>query len=105
VSDLVTGLTIVAVGASLPELAPSAMAAYKKNAEITVGNVVGSNIFNLFRACSEFDHKIVTRFYITCRYRSYGERLNLNSSRAASSWEFKCNNSKRRIGLHETRKI
>lgn len=42
------GLTIVAVGTSLPELATSAMAAYKRNIEIAVGNVVGSNIFNIF---------------------------------------------------------
>jgi cation:H+ antiporter len=42
------GLTIVALGTSLPELATSALAAYKKNAEIAVGNVVGSNIFNIF---------------------------------------------------------
>ncbi len=41
------GLTIVAVGTSLPELATSAMAAYRKNAEIAVGNIVGSNIFNI----------------------------------------------------------
>ncbi|MBT8371879.1 MAG: sodium:calcium antiporter, partial [Deltaproteobacteria bacterium] len=42
------GLTIVAVGTSLPELATSAVAAYKRNSEIAVGNVVGSNIFNIF---------------------------------------------------------
>jgi len=65
VSDMVIGLTIVAFGTSTPELATSAMAAYKKKVEIAVGNVVGSNIFNIFRACSKFDHKIVTRFYIT----------------------------------------
>ncbi len=47
-SESVIGLTIVAVGTSLPELATSAVAAYKKNAEIAVGNVVGSNIFNIF---------------------------------------------------------
>lgn len=47
-SESLVGLTIVAVGTSLPELATSAMAAYKKNAEIAVGNVVGSNIFNIF---------------------------------------------------------
>src|SRR5690606_28465316 len=41
------GLTIVAIGTSLPELATSAIAAYKKNADIAVGNVVGSNIFNV----------------------------------------------------------
>jgi len=48
VSQSLIGLTIVAVGTSLPELATSAIAAYKKNADIAVGNVVGSNIFNVF---------------------------------------------------------
>ena len=48
VSQSLIGLTIVAVGTSLPELATSAMAAYKKNSDIAVGNVVGSNIFNIF---------------------------------------------------------
>ncbi len=47
-SQSLVGLTIVAVGTSLPELATSAVAAYKKNVEIAVGNVVGSNIFNIF---------------------------------------------------------
>jgi len=47
-SQSLVGLTIVAVGTSLPELATSAMAAYRRNAEIAVGNVVGSNIFNIF---------------------------------------------------------
>jgi cation:H+ antiporter len=48
VSQSLIGLTIVALGTSLPELATSAMAAYKKNPDIAVGNVVGSNIFNIF---------------------------------------------------------
>ena len=48
VSDALIGLTIVAIGTSLPELATSVVAAYRKNAEIAVGNVVGSNIFNVF---------------------------------------------------------
>jgi cation:H+ antiporter len=47
-SESLIGLTIVAVGTSLPELATSAIAAYRRNAEIAVGNVVGSNIFNIF---------------------------------------------------------
>lgn len=46
-SDKFIGLTIVAFGTSLPELVTSAAAALKKNADIAVGNVVGSNIFNL----------------------------------------------------------
>jgi cation:H+ antiporter len=48
ISDALIGLTIIAIGTSLPELATSAMAAYRKNADIAVGNVVGSNIFNIF---------------------------------------------------------
>jgi len=47
-SESMVGLTIVAIGTSLPELATSAMAARKRNVEIAVGNVVGSNIFNIF---------------------------------------------------------
>lgn len=49
VSESLIGLTIVAIGTSLPELATSAIAAYKKEADIAIGNVVGSNIFNIFR--------------------------------------------------------
>lgn len=47
VDDALIGLTIIAVGTSLPELAASAMAAYRKETDIAVGNVVGSNIFNI----------------------------------------------------------
>ena len=46
-SELVIGLTVVAVGTSLPELATSIMAAIKGERDIAVGNIVGSNIFNL----------------------------------------------------------
>jgi cation:H+ antiporter len=45
-SDKLIGLTILAAGTSLPELATSAVAAYKRNTDIAIGNVVGSNIFN-----------------------------------------------------------
>lgn len=48
VSEALIGLTIVAVGTSLPEMATSVVAAYKKNVDIAVGNIVGSNIFNIF---------------------------------------------------------
>src|SRR5690606_30605591 len=46
-SEKLIGLTILAAGTSLPELATSAVAAYRKNTDIAIGNVVGSNIFNL----------------------------------------------------------
>ena len=48
VSEAVIGLTVVALGTSLPELATSVMAAFKKNCDIALGNVIGSNIFNVF---------------------------------------------------------
>ena len=48
VGERVIGLTVVAIGTSLPELATSVIAALKKKADIAVGNVVGSNIFNIF---------------------------------------------------------
>ncbi len=46
VSDLIIGLTIIAIGTSLPELAASVAAALKKEADIAIGNIIGSNIFN-----------------------------------------------------------
>jgi cation:H+ antiporter len=47
-SERVIGLTIVSIGTSLPELATSVIAVRKKNVDIAIGNVVGSNIFNIF---------------------------------------------------------
>ena len=46
ISELVIGLTIVAVGTSLPELATAIAAALRRSADIGLGNIVGSNIFN-----------------------------------------------------------
>lgn len=48
VSQAIIGLTIVALGTSLPELATSVIAAHKHNSDIAIGNVFGSNIFNVF---------------------------------------------------------
>ncbi|QKV18404.1 calcium/sodium antiporter [Oricola thermophila] len=47
VSQAAIGLTIVAVGTSLPELATTMMAAWRKNADVALGNIIGSNIFNI----------------------------------------------------------
>ncbi len=47
ISDLVIGLTIVAIGTSLPELAASIMSALKKEHDIAIGNIIGSNMFNM----------------------------------------------------------
>lgn len=48
VGEAIIGLTVVALGTSLPELATSVIAAAKKNSDIALGNVIGSNIFNVF---------------------------------------------------------
>lgn len=47
ISELVIGLTVVSIGTSLPELVTSIAAARKKNADLAIGNVIGSNIFNI----------------------------------------------------------
>jgi cation:H+ antiporter len=47
VDEAIIGLTMVAIGTSLPELATTVMAAYRKEADVAIGNVIGSNIFNL----------------------------------------------------------
>lgn len=47
ISDLVIGLTIIAIGTSLPELAASVISAVKNEADIAIGNVIGSNMFNM----------------------------------------------------------
>jgi len=48
ISQKIIGLTIVAIGTSLPELATSVVAAFKRNNDIAVGNIIGSNVFNIF---------------------------------------------------------
>lgn len=63
VSESVIGLTLVAGGTSLPELATSIVAALKKNAEMAIGNVIGSNLFNIFfvLGCSSTIHPLTMR--------------------------------------------
>ena len=61
VSEAVIGVTIVALGTSLPELATSVVAAAKKNTDLAIGNVVGSNIFNIFFNCYQ-DSLLLVKF-------------------------------------------
>ena len=69
VSELVVGLTLVALGTSLPELAASVAAARRGEQDIAVGNVVGSNMFNLLGvlglpgiiAPGEVDRSVIVR--------------------------------------------
>ena len=48
ISDRIIGLTILSIGTSLPELTTSLVAALKKNVDISIGNIIGSNLFNTF---------------------------------------------------------
>lgn len=69
ISDLVIGLTIVAIGTSLPELAASIMSIIKKEDDLALGNIIGSNIFNILAVLSltgliapgEIDPSVATR--------------------------------------------
>ncbi|MBK7146971.1 MAG: hypothetical protein IPH76_17950 [Xanthomonadales bacterium] len=66
-SELVIGLTIVAIGTSLPELASSVMAAYRGHADIAIGNVLGSNIYNILCVLG------ITRSSRRCRPRAHAD--------------------------------
>jgi cation:H+ antiporter len=48
ISEKIISLTIIAIGTSLPELATSVVAALKNNKDLAIGNIIGSNIFNIF---------------------------------------------------------
>lgn len=63
VSDALIGLTVLAVGTSLPELVTSAVAAYKGNSDIAIGNVLGSNIFNIFLVLGVSSSILPLNFY------------------------------------------
>lgn len=71
VHELIVGLTVVAVGTSLPELASSIAAALKKEHDIALGNIIGSNLFNTLMVVGlaasvkefEFDHDVLVRDY------------------------------------------
>lgn len=71
VSDLIIGLTIIAIGTSLPELAATIAAARKKEFDLAVGNIIGSNIFNILGVMAipglinpgGFDKEVLTRDY------------------------------------------
>ncbi|MBU1628635.1 MAG: calcium/sodium antiporter, partial [Gammaproteobacteria bacterium] len=69
VRDIVIGLTVVAIGTSLPELATAIMGACKKEYEIVIGNIVGSNIFNLLAVLpiSALLHPVVLHSQIVLR--------------------------------------
>jgi len=91
ISDLVIGLTVIAIGTSLPELAASIVSIIKKEDDLALGNIIGSNIFNILAVLSltgliapgEIDAKAATRdapymlgvtflLFILCFSRQFG---------------------------------
>jgi len=71
ISELVIGLTIVAIGTSLPELAASVTSALKGHHDIAIGNVVGSNIFNLLSVLPIPGLVAATQIESSALYRDY----------------------------------
>lgn len=75
ISELVIGLSIVAIGTSLPELAASVTSALKGHHDIAIGNVVGSNIFNLLAVMPIPGLVAYTQVQEMALYRDYGTML------------------------------
>ncbi|WP_458576233.1 calcium/sodium antiporter [Aliamphritea spongicola] len=79
VSDLVIGLTIVAIGTSLPELAASVASALKGHTDIAIGNIVGSNIFNIAAVMAVPGFLAPIAFDAVVVWRDYGVTLGLTA--------------------------
>lgn len=77
ISELVIGLTIVAIGTSLPELAASIASALKGHHDIAIGNVVGSNIFNLLAVLPIPGLVATTQIESSVLWRDYGTMLGM----------------------------
>lgn len=77
ISELVIGLTIIAIGTSLPELAASVASALKGHHDIAIGNVVGSNIFNLLAVMPIPGLVATTYVEQEVLYRDYGTMLGI----------------------------
>ncbi|XOV87274.1 MAG: calcium/sodium antiporter [Pseudomonadota bacterium] len=75
VSEMVIGLTVIAVGTSLPELVVSITSALKHQTDLAIGNIVGSNIFNLLAVLSIPAVLAPSRFDTTLLFRDYSVML------------------------------
>ncbi|MBO7501684.1 MAG: calcium/sodium antiporter [Paludibacteraceae bacterium] len=96
VSEAIIGLTIVALGTSLPELATSVVAAARKNSDIALGNVLGSNIFNVFfvlgvsgviRTLPAYDGFIVDSLMVALGCLLVWVFVQTNSKKEVKRWE------------------
>ncbi|RLQ21909.1 calcium/sodium antiporter [Seongchinamella sediminis] len=93
VSELVIGLTIVAIGTSLPELAATIASALRGHTEIALGNVIGSNLFNLLAVMAipgivgpeSLEHAVITRDYPTMTFLTVFLALAIFISRKRSA--------------------
>lgn len=86
VSELIIGLTIVAIGTSLPELAASLMSAIKGHHDIAIGNVIGSNIFNLLAVMSIASIIKPIEIDEITLWRDYGVMAGFTLALAVFSW-------------------
>ena len=75
ISELIIGLSVIAIGTSLPELAASVTSALKGHHDIAIGNIVGSNIFNLLAVMPIPGLIATTEFGEEVLYRDYGTML------------------------------
>ena len=84
VSDAIIGLTIVAIGTSLPELITSIVASIKKESDIAIGNVVGSNVFNILLDILGITALIIPISAVGISYVDFGVML-INSNYTISA--------------------
>lgn len=101
VSPLVVGLTVIAIGTSLPELAASVMSALKGHHDIALGNIIGSNIFNLLAVMAVPGLIQTTNIDPAAFYRDYASMAGLTLLLAlgmAGAYWLRSNKSKASIG-------
>jgi len=89
VSDLIIGLTIVAIGTSLPELAAAIASVLKREHELVIGNIIGSNMFNLLGVLGIVGVISPTKVESMVLYRDYSIMLGLSLSLFIMSYGFK----------------
>ncbi len=89
VSDLLIGLTVVAVGTSLPELATSITSVLKNEPDIAVGNVIGSNMFNLLPVLAIAGLIAPTTVPLEALQRDFPVMLTLSVALVVMSWGFR----------------
>ena len=96
IPEAIIGVTIVSLGTSLPELATSAVAAYRKNTDLAIGNIIGSNIFNVFFVLS-----VSSIIYPLSSYPGIVVDAGIAAGSSLLLWLFVAISKKRQIGRLE----